>query len=151
MDPYTGKQENRDGYRRVRSSSRQTLLLSVLLIAGVIVWTMIRQPGSISFNLGEDAMGVSGTDADTVFLYYADIREAVLEDSLDYSSPVQETVTDSTRIGIYRTDRYGEVRVFAWTSCETVIVVVSDDLTVAFNCKSRDETGEQFTALQAKL
>ncbi|MBD5393165.1 MAG: hypothetical protein HDR71_02615 [Lachnospiraceae bacterium] len=115
-------------------------LIMVAVITVVLALSLSENSGAVTYQINDEMLGITCLDKPPLFIYYEDILQIELVDSLDLGEAIDIADWDSGWCGTYKNDDYGVYTLFAYSSCSQFIVVHYSDGVLVFNFKKDKST-----------
>ena len=120
-------------------------VLVVLALVGVLMFT-----GSITYTITDSALQIEATYHSDALVTYDQIDTIELREDFNIGYRAIGYNSAKLSLGAYRNDEFGTFTLYAYTSCDSMIIIHSDGKVLAFNCATAQETEELFKQLLTK-
>lgn len=114
------------------------VILVVLFLIGTLQ-SLTGSRGSVSSQVYEQDLGVSGTYGTAVFVDLSTVTDVQLLENFDFGTCVDGEETGNTVSGTYSREDFGEYTVHAYKEKPCIVVFYPDGVLV-FNCSSAGNT-----------
>ena len=149
-------QENRKQARTVQEEAsrerkvwKQNQLWSALL-AVVVLFGMMGRTG-LSVAPGAAELLLTMADGSTETVEYSSIVSAELLENADYGTAAEGKQTRMGRSGTWEHPQWGSYTLCAYDSCDSAILIQTEDRCYVVNLPSREETNQLYQLLQDKI
>lgn len=130
-----------------KNRQRTTLVIFLILIVGVLLYSILTGSDSLELAVDANTMGVAGPEDYTHFIALSDITEVTLIEEFDAGEAVDAVESDTMYVGIYENDLFGEYEIIAYQSCTTVIAVYTEDAVFVVGGASESRTQSYYETI----
>jgi hypothetical protein len=120
-------------------------VLVVLALVAVLMFT-----GSITYTITDSALQIEATYHSDSLVTYDQIDAIELREDFNIGYRAMGYNSAKLSLGAYRNDEFGTFTLYAYTSCDSMIIIYSDGKVLAFNCATQQETEELYKLLLIK-
>ena len=120
-------------------------VLVVLALVAVLMFT-----GGITYTITDSALQIEATYHSDALVTYDQIDTIELREDFDIGYRTMGYNSAKLSLGAYQNDECDTYTLYAYTSCDSMIIIHSDGKVLAFNCATRQETEELYKLLLTK-
>lgn len=131
-----------------RKRQKHLMLLIFIAFIAALIWEILSGgTGAVSFHTEDEYMTLAGPEGTSIQINYSDITDISGTTDFEPGSAVDGGTKGKVNYGTWENDTLGTYESFVDTRIDTVIVIRTDDVTVAFNYEDENATGELLQAL----
>jgi hypothetical protein len=144
--------DNTEFFDKAKKSNRTNLILCLVIIVGVTLYYAFSSGGSTTFDIGETAIIISGSEESgfSVTINYEDITKISLLTSDEFDVGTMITGYDGKKefYGTWESSTIGQYNVYANAKVKEYVVIETDnDIPFVMNYESSDTTTSFYNAL----
>lgn len=127
-------------------------ILSLVMIAAILTFVAaLMFTGDIAYECGGDALRIQADYSGDLEVSYEEMDEISLRD--DFDTGVRTMGFGSARLsmGSFRNEELGDYTLYAYNSCDSVILIRSGEKYLAINAETEEETLELYRTLMEKM
>ena len=129
-----------------KASKISIVMVTLILIGvGVVMFT-----GDIDYTFDNDSLKISADYASDASVVYSDIDSIELKENFDVGVRTMGFASIKLSMGNFKNEELGNYTLYAYTSCDSMIVVHSNNQYLAFNTKTQEETKKLYDELIRK-
>lgn len=133
-----------------KQQKRNRLLVWVLILAILAAVAAMLFSGSITYTCGEETLRIESTAASGLEVAYQDLDSIELREEFDMGQRVMGYGSFRLSMGFFQNEELGDYTLYAYNSCESVILIRSGDKYLAINAKTPEETRALYETLLEK-
>jgi len=124
-------------------------IVAVLVIAVIVAVLMLT--GEISYTFGEKSLQLEADYSADLEISYADVDEVELRDTFDAGFRTMGFSSARLLLGSFQNDEFQDYTLYAYTTCDSMILIRSGDKYLALNARTEEETQKRYETLLEKL
>jgi uncharacterized membrane protein len=121
-------------------------ILAVLVLVAVLMFT-----GSITYTFTDSALQIEATYHDDAVVAYGQIDSVELREDFGIGYRAMGYSSAKLSLGVFQNDEFDTYTLYAYTSCDSMILVRSGDKWLAFNAQTEAETQQLYQILLSKI
>lgn len=123
--------------------------VAVALIAVAVIGYVFT--GDISYTYTDTTLQVTNSYISGVELAYEDMDSVELRQSYDYGVRGYGFGSARLAMGVYQNEEFEAYTLYAYKSCDSVVLIHSGEKVLVLNCKTAEETQSLYDTLLAKI
>lgn len=125
-----------------------SIVLVIAILAGV---AMLMFTGNIAYTVGDDALRIEATYDRGAAVRYEEVDAIELREGFDIGVRVWGFASARLSLGTFQNEQWNSYTLYAYNSCDSMIVVQSGENWLAFNAETPAQTQALYEALSNKL
>ncbi len=125
-----------------------SLVLVICILTSV---TVLMFTGDIFYTITDDALRIENSYVNGLELPYEDIDSIELRDRFDVGARAAGFGSPRLSMGAFQNDEFEMYTLYAYNSCDSMILIHSGEKALAINCQTAQETAALYQALLAKI
>ena len=122
------------------------LVVAILVFVGILMFT-----GNIKIHYSDDKeFTVEATYYDDLTINYADIESIELDDSFDVGMRVYGFNSARFNLGNYKNEEFGNYTIYAYTQCDSCVVIKIGGKTLAINGIDEEQTRSIYNEIYSR-
>lgn len=121
-------------------------VVAVLAIVMVLMFT-----GNIAYTVTDSALQIEATYHSDALVTYDQIDAIELRENFNIGYRTMGYGSSKLSMGTFQNDAFGTYTLYSYNSCNSMIVIHSEDKVLAINCKTAEETQTLYESLLAKI
>lgn len=134
-----------------KAQKRIRILVVVLVLALVAGLSVVMFTGDITYTCGEASMHIEASFSADMDVAYVDMEEIRLEEDFDIGSRTMGFGSARLSMGLFENRQLGSYTLYAYNSCDSMVLIRSGDEYLAFNARTEEETLALYEALLEKV
>lgn len=134
-----------------KQQKRNKILVLVLILALLALLAALLFSGEITYTLGDDGLKIESTVASGLEVSYEEMDEIQLVEDFDKGARVMGYGSFRLSMGFFQNEALGDYTLYAYNSCEGVILIRSGEKYLAINARTEEETLALYENLLEKL
>ncbi len=131
---------------------KMVLILSLAAIGCILIFVLgLVFTGDITYTYTDSSLQVTNSYISGVELAYEDIDEIELRQNFDFGVRGYGFGSARLAMGVYQNDEFEAYTLYAYNSCETVVLVRAQGKVLVLNCGSAEETRILYDTLMTKV
>jgi hypothetical protein len=128
--------------------AKRTAICGVLIVLALVAVLMFT--GGITYAITDFALQIEATYHSDALVTYDQIDTIELREDFNIGYRAMGYNSAKLSLGAYQNDEFGTFTLYAYTSCDSMIIIHSDGKVLAFNCATQQETEELYKLLLIK-
>lgn len=129
---------------------KKNLLWTLLLLAGVVLWSFLSGPG-LSVVPGAAELTLTTHEGQSVAVAYSSITEAELLEAPAFGTVLEGTDGKDGKSGVWEHPQWGRYTLCVYNSCPDALRILTEDDCYVVNLASRQETDQLYQLIQDKM
>ena len=133
-------------------AEKRMAAISVVLVTTLLVGVAaLMVTGDITYTCGEDALQIEASYDSGLVLSYSDVDTVELREDFDMGMRVVGFASARLSLGTFQNEELQDYTLYAYNSCDSMILICSGDKYLAFNAKTAEETQNLYESLLERI
>ena len=133
-------------------AEKRMAAISVVLVTTLLVGVAaLMVTGDITYTCGEDALQIEASYDSGLVLSYSDVDTVELREDFDMGMRVMGFASARLSLGTFQNEELKDYTLYAYNSCDSMILIRSGDKYLAFNAKTAEETQNLYESLLERI
>lgn len=133
---------------------QKKLMLILAAVAAVLIAVSVLTyvfTGDITYNYTDTSLQVTNSYISGVELAYEEMDSVELRQSFDFGARGYGFGSARLAMGVYQNDEFEAYTLYAYKSCESVVLIRSGEKVLVLNCKDAQQTNALYETLLEKI